>query len=561
MFDDVFRCIHSDPIFIPLNSLIFCFLILFLSTTRCKITWVGDAFLSSLTNLVELDLSHNLLTAIPTDSFRSSPNWRRLVLSFNRFAVIPDHAFPENMITLQALDLSHCGIERMEDNAFVNLRTLKSLHLTGNKLKTLSGSTVEPLMDLQELHLHNNPWTCDCSLRDLRQNMLNRGIPLSYPPTCADPKRLQGRDWSDLTLNDFACPPLPSATMVSGDAHVNEGDDATLLCVAESIPLPDITWLRNGQVIVNGTLMSFGRQIYMIHEENLSQHEKSSQLTIYNSMAKDEGVYQCKASNNAGSFLMNFTLEIYLKTRNEFHEPSRHLDDWMIGYSGETIAGILFGSLSVLLILFLTVILVVVRFKNNNSLNPSPSSNLSASCFSKCLLRNNDLHSRDHHHHHRREQEEPLDQRTTHDPQHYMNGKIGIIKNSTSPNNMTTSSSQRMRENGLMTASIGNSGSKYGSFDVISMMTTSNDHKSAEFAHQQDSLDSGHAGGSYESGTSAPTGLHSPSDQPSVNFVINSDSRCSHDFVTASGKKLLTLVKQQHAPVKLFQLRKLMARK
>lgn len=68
------------------------------------------------------------------------------------------------------------------------------------------------------------------------------------------------------------------------------GDDATLECLAESVPKPNLTWIRNGQVVTNGTLLSFGRQIYMIHEKNLNRNERSSKLIIYNSMAKDGGL-------------------------------------------------------------------------------------------------------------------------------------------------------------------------------------------------------------------------------------------------------------------------------
>jgi hypothetical protein len=69
------------------------------------------------------------------------------------------------------------------------------------------------------------------------------------------------------------------------------GDDASLECLAESVPKPNLTWVRNGQVVTNGTLLSFGRQIYMIHEKSYhDSNEKSSKLIISNSMAKDAGL-------------------------------------------------------------------------------------------------------------------------------------------------------------------------------------------------------------------------------------------------------------------------------
>jgi hypothetical protein len=197
------------------------FSLLFLSF-RCEITSVGETFLSSLTNLVELDLSHNLLHAIPSESLKSSPFLRRLILSGNRFPVIQDYSFPD-LESLQFLDLSHCDIHQVGDNAFTGLKSLKSLHLSGNKLTVLSGASIEPLPGLQELHLHANNWTCDCSLRDLREQMIHHRIPLSYSPACHSPTRLQGRQWSTLSLDEFACPPGSSQIRRNDHVAVTEG--------------------------------------------------------------------------------------------------------------------------------------------------------------------------------------------------------------------------------------------------------------------------------------------------------------------------------------------------
>ena len=194
---------------------------------RCKITSVGETFLASLTNLVELDLSHNLLHTIPSESLKSSLVLRRLILSWNRFPVIPDHAF-SSLESLQLLDLSHCHVESVEDAAFVGLKSLKSLHLNGNQLTLVTGAAVEPLSELQELYLHSNNWSCDCGLRDLRLFMLNQKIPLSYSPSCSSPPRLAARQWSDLSLDDFACPPVRS-TRIGDHVSVSEGQSVSFL--------------------------------------------------------------------------------------------------------------------------------------------------------------------------------------------------------------------------------------------------------------------------------------------------------------------------------------------
>jgi hypothetical protein len=67
------------------------------------------------------------------------------------------------------------------------------------------------------------------------------------------------------------------------------GDDASLECSAESVPSPAMTWWKNGQMISNLSLMSFGRQMYLIKEEIKGPQEKSSKLIIINSLPKDSG--------------------------------------------------------------------------------------------------------------------------------------------------------------------------------------------------------------------------------------------------------------------------------
>ena len=174
---------------------------------RCKISSVGDTFLTSLTNLVELDLSWNLLESIPTEALKTAASLRRLSLNNNhRLKVIDEYSFPD-LESLIFLDLNDCQLEVIDSGAFLGLKSLRTLLLSGNKLKSMPGSVIEPLSHLQELNLHGNYWSCDCSLRDLRMQMIQKNIPLSFDPSCSSPDRIKGFLWSNLNLDEFACPP------------------------------------------------------------------------------------------------------------------------------------------------------------------------------------------------------------------------------------------------------------------------------------------------------------------------------------------------------------------
>ncbi|KAI1279531.1 Leucine-rich repeat-containing protein 4B [Halotydeus destructor] len=249
------------------------------------------------------------------------------------------------MASLWTLDLSHCDIELIEPKAFNDLTQLKNLHLNDNKLRVLAGSVVEPLVHVDQLNLnlHGNHWICDCRLRDLRHWML------SFTPTCDYPSRLTGRSWSDLELDEFACP--PELSVPSGQVYSFEGEDARLECIGRSIPSAAIDWFWKGRPIGNLSLMSFGRQMYLI-KETVKGTDKTSSLYIVNAMPKDSGSYTCRASNKAGTLMSNVSLEVTLSKR-----------DQVVEQSGQSMVGLVLAIVLVLTVILLAVMYVVIRHK------------------------------------------------------------------------------------------------------------------------------------------------------------------------------------------------------
>ena len=70
-------------------------------------------------------------------------------------------------------------------------------------------------------------------------------------------------------------------TNISGEQIVNEGDEVSLLCLAEGNPAPTITWKK----VADNTRVKFP-------------------LTIRGS--QDEGMYRCTAENGVGSPVTKF---------------------------------------------------------------------------------------------------------------------------------------------------------------------------------------------------------------------------------------------------------------
>lgn len=159
--------------------------------SECKLGEIAkDAFVQ-LTNLVELDLSSNLLTSVPSASLNECPSLRRLLLSSNPIRVIKSEAFI-NLTNLVFIDLSSNQIDLIESHAFRGLSKLQFLKLESNRLQTLAPTVVADLPALFSFDLHQNQWNCDCDLRPSREWMIRNNVPQSVPPACSTPQRLAG---------------------------------------------------------------------------------------------------------------------------------------------------------------------------------------------------------------------------------------------------------------------------------------------------------------------------------------------------------------------------------
>ncbi|XP_041083010.1 immunoglobulin superfamily DCC subclass member 3-like [Polyodon spathula] len=65
------------------------------------------------------------------------------------------------------------------------------------------------------------------------------------------------------------------------------GTTAIFTCVAQGEPTPQLTWLKNGQILETN--------------DNVKLRNNNSTLTIYGISLEDEAIYQCIAENSAGS--------------------------------------------------------------------------------------------------------------------------------------------------------------------------------------------------------------------------------------------------------------------
>lgn len=255
-----------------------------------------DAF-RNLSILIEIDLSENKIEKIHPDTFLGNDRLRFLNLSVNPLRELVSNQFPA-LKYLKTIELQHCNLDFVDKDAFVNLPLLETLNMNSNQLKNISENVFKFIKKLKTLKLDNNPWRCDCALRDFRNWLLESNL-YSVPLTCTEPPSLAGLHWNEVPTVEFACSPTVTITDLIIQEEV--GGNVTFRCHVTGDPEPEVMWLYNGRP-VNVTM---GDQVYFQEEEGL---KKLAVLSIYNVSELDAGEYSCFARNLRGSSAGNATL-------------------------------------------------------------------------------------------------------------------------------------------------------------------------------------------------------------------------------------------------------------
>ncbi|UYV75763.1 kek1 [Cordylochernes scorpioides] len=271
---------------------------------KCGVEHIDEFAFYKITNLVELDLSYNLLQHVPSAAFRYTPLLRVLLLTSNPISSISTQAFSE-LKNLIILDLSNCKIESISFRAFETLEKLEVLKLDSNNLETLHGRAVLPLRALHGISIDGNPWRCDCELRTFRMWLDTKNVPY-ISPTCSRPVRLKNKSWKEINIIEYACPPLFLNT--SNATNVYEGSNVTLECRVRGDPIPSVQWIFRDRLITNYSNGFSARQTFILVD--LSDRERMTRLIINSVSEENAGTYTCVAENLAGQVSKTFTVLI-----------------------------------------------------------------------------------------------------------------------------------------------------------------------------------------------------------------------------------------------------------
>lgn len=315
----------------------------------CKIGQIDPQALKGLKNLVELDLSFNLLTSIPSSTFNDVPFLRDLTLAHNPIQKVDSHAF-HTVPNLIKLDLSHCQLQFIAPKAFEGVELLETLKLNGNKLRELRPKTVERLSRLHGVEMHDNPWVCDCHLREAKLWLTDNNIPYPISPTCiGGPDRVLGRSFTELDIDDFAC--KPEIRLDSRYVEATMGDNATIVCRVDSVPPAHVNWYWNGRHLQNNSAFSSYQRVFIIESGDF---EKRSTLIITNSQEADSGEFNCLAENRAGNVEANYTLHVTQRVAG------------MATLGSGQIAGLSAALVILILFILLVILFLLIRIRRTS---------------------------------------------------------------------------------------------------------------------------------------------------------------------------------------------------
>lgn len=279
---------------------------------KCRIRNLNRFAFRKLSNLVELDLSYNVISTVPSHIFDSISELRELKLTGNPIQRVSNDAFVR-VPQLVKLELSECRLATLEPRAFSGLEvSLEWLKLDNNRMIEVNPATLTGFKNLHGLELAGNPWNCTCGIRPLKLWMSDKNIPFSVPASCSRPPRLSGKTWDKLQDNEFAC--LPAISPIHPSVQATEGTNVTMSCTVSGIPTPDVQWIWKNRPIANVSGLPSHKKSYI-----LNYNGTRSTLTIYSAELLDAGVYFCVASNKAGKVKSNVTLSITRKrTESKF---------------------------------------------------------------------------------------------------------------------------------------------------------------------------------------------------------------------------------------------------
>ncbi|XP_010603825.1 BDNF/NT-3 growth factors receptor isoform X3 [Fukomys damarensis] len=219
----------------------------------------------------------------------------------------------EAFVGLRNLTIVDSGLKFVAYKAFLRNSNLQHINFTRNKLTSLSRKHFRHL-DLSELILVGNPFTCSCDIMWIKTLQETKSSPETQDLYCLNESS------KNIPLANLQIPNcgLPSASLAAPNLTVEEGKSITLSCSVAGDPLPNMYWDV-------GNLVSK-------HMNETSQTQGS--LRITNISADDSGKQiSCVAENLVGEDQDSVNLTVHFAPTITFLESPTSDHHWCIPFT------------------------------------------------------------------------------------------------------------------------------------------------------------------------------------------------------------------------------------
>ncbi|KPM09626.1 Toll/interleukin-1 receptor-like protein [Sarcoptes scabiei] len=126
-----------------------------LSNNEVTSHWIGPTTFSDMSRLLSLDLSYNKLSRIDANAFRALFTLQSLSLKYNEIESLAENAFSTNR-NLHTLSLSGNRLMTLNAATFTGLEVLNALFLDSNRFQNIHPAAFSNVSGLMELNISNN---------------------------------------------------------------------------------------------------------------------------------------------------------------------------------------------------------------------------------------------------------------------------------------------------------------------------------------------------------------------------------------------------------------------
>lgn len=148
--------------------------------------------------------------------------------------------------TLEKLSITKCHLSVIEVTALKYSRNLKEIDFSHNQIKILNWRVFDGL-NMIELSLLDNPFTCDCNSKWINRwqhnSALNNKLYEYEKITCLDELTGEEKPLINVTVPDCDVPLIVS--LYPDEMNMTEGETINVTCVALGNPAPSVSWRHN----------------------------------------------------------------------------------------------------------------------------------------------------------------------------------------------------------------------------------------------------------------------------------------------------------------------------